>query len=101
METIAKWLKDSGLKLNETKTEICMVSRSDLAPVTVIVGGARIVSSDYMIVLGVIFDTKLSWSKHIKHSILKASKAPNAIKLNRRFFNTKELLQLITNNYFR
>jgi hypothetical protein len=57
MENIAKWIKDSGLKLNGTKTEICMFNRSDLTPVAVVVGGARIVSSDYMNVLDVIFDT--------------------------------------------
>jgi hypothetical protein len=66
-----------------------MFYRSDLAPLTVVVGGVRIVSSDSINILGVVFGTKLSWSKYIKHSILKAFKALNAMKLIRRFFSTK------------
>ena len=50
--------------------------------------------------LGVVFDQKLQWSDHIAHCIQKSSKALTAIRLIRNFFNTKEILQLITSNFY-
>ena len=43
---------------------------------------------------------KLQWSDHVAHCILMSSKALTAIRLIRRFFTTKELLQLVTSNFF-
>ena len=57
-------------------------------------------SSKKINVLGVIFDQKLTWSDHIAHCIKKSSKALTAIRLIKNFFNTKELLQLITANFY-
>ena len=37
---------------------------------------------------------------HVAHCISKSSKALTAIRLIRRFFNTKELLQLVTSNFY-
>ncbi len=53
-----------------------------------------------MNVLGVIFDQKLQWSNQIASCASKSSKALCAIKLIRRYFSTKELLQLITSNFY-
>ena len=53
-----------------------------------------------MNVLGVIFDMTLSWSKHVQTAVTKANSALNALKLIRKYFNTKELLQLITSNFY-
>ena len=50
--------------------------------------------------LGVLFDAKLEWSLHIKNAIEKSAKALNALSLIRRYFNSNELLQLVTSNYF-
>jgi hypothetical protein len=50
-------------------------------------------------VLGVVFDSRLCWDNHVEKHINKANKALNAIKLLVQFFNTKELLQLLTSNY--
>ena len=51
-------------------------------------------------VLGVIFDSKMQWSDHVAYASSKALKASNAIKLIKRYFNKKEILQLITSNVF-
>jgi hypothetical protein len=42
----------------------------------------------------------MQWSSHVSKVIIKANKALNAIKLIRKFFNKKELLQLLTSNFF-
>ena len=51
-------------------------------------------------VLGVIFDSKLQWSDHIALTIKKSFSALNAICLIKKFFNQKELIQLITSNFY-
>ena len=47
-------------------------------------------------VLGVLFDSKLTWSDHVATTLLKTNKALCAIKLIRKFFTTKELVQIAT-----
>ena len=66
IEAVRKGLKQSGLKLNEEKTELCLFSRKDAAPIIVPIGQSLIKSSDSINVLGVTFDSKLCWSTHIK-----------------------------------
>ena len=51
-------------------------------------------------ILGVIFDQKLQWSDHISYCISKSNKALVAIRLIKRYFNSKELLQLVTSNFY-
>ena len=50
--------------------------------------------------LKLIFDQKLQWTNHVAQCVSKSSKALCAIRLISKFFNTKELLQLITSNYY-
>jgi hypothetical protein len=61
-------------------------------PITINLGEDRITSTKSIDVLGVLFDMKLTWSSHVWNAIAKATKSCNAIRLMRRFFNTKELL---------
>ena len=51
-------------------------------------------------VLGIVFDSKLQWSNQVSTAIQKASIAVNDIKLIRKFFTSKELLLLLTSNYY-
>ena len=65
IKKITKWLTDSGLKVNETKTELCHFYRNDTPPVEIRVNNIMIESTDNMNVLSVIFYSKLTWSKSI------------------------------------
>ena len=47
-----------------------------------------------MNVLGVCFDSKLTWSTHIANTINKA------IKLIKKYFTNNEILQLLTSNFY-
>ena len=96
LENTVEWLKKSGMKVNEAKTDLCLFHNRDTASIVIEFNGVSIVSSKKINVLGVIFDQKLQWSDHIAHCIKKSSKALTAIRLIRRYFNTKELLQLVT-----
>ena len=42
----------------------------------------------------------MQWSNHIAHAIKRSMKALNAIKLIKKFFNQKELVTLVTSNFF-
>ena len=100
LENITKWLKDSGLKVNETKTELCLFNRKDQPPLQIVVNNQQLISKTHMNVLGVSFGCKLNWQNQIENSITKAKKALNAIKIIRKYFNKNELLTLITANYY-
>ena len=100
LEAICKWLRHSGLKINEEKTDLCLFSRKESMSVTITLGNTVIKSSDTINILGVTFDNKLQWSIHIRKAIDKANKSLNAIKIIRKYFNSSDLIKLITSNYF-
>ena len=82
---ITKWLKDSGLVVNESKTEICLFHKNDQPPISISLQGVNVTSSKSMNVLGVIFDAKLNWQLHIANAITKARKALFALRLLKNF----------------
>ena len=72
LEMITKWLRDSGLVVNESKTEICCFHQNDQQNAIVNVCGTPEKTKYFMNVLGVTFDCKLNWSIHIANCINKA-----------------------------
>ena len=88
------------MKVNEQKTDLCLFYIRDTAPVSIVLSGQVINSNKTINVLGVLFDSKLQWSDHIALTIKKSFFALNAIKLIYKFFTPKELLQLITSNFY-
>ena len=100
LKNCESWLTKSGMKVNEQKTGLCLFHNNDTAPIIINFYGADIRSTPNINVLGVIFDQKLQWSDHVAQSILKSNRALNAIRLLKRHFTTKELLQLLTSNYY-
>ena len=51
LDAITKWLKQSGLKVNESKTEICLFYRSSEESVNLVGSGIKIRSKPSMNVL--------------------------------------------------
>jgi hypothetical protein len=80
--------------------EICLLSKHDKQPIRVRINNELVNSSDSINVLGVQFDSRMQRSKHVRSAIIKSGKALNAIKLIKKYFNTKELVQLITSNFY-
>ena len=97
---ISKWLTDSGLKINEEKTEFCLFHRNDHAPITISINGKTLTSKSSMNVLGVQFDAKLNWKDQVNKSINKAKMTLHAISLINKYFNKNELKGLLTSNYY-
>ena len=93
-------MKDSGLKINEAKTEACIFSRADIAAINISVNGVQVRTRNVINVLGVLFDSKLRWGPQVQRTVQKAEKALNAIRLIKNYFEQSELLQLITSNFY-
>jgi hypothetical protein len=100
LSIVTKWLSGSGLKVNKQKTELCHFYRKDTPPVEITLNNAKITSTFEMNVLGVLFDSKLTWANHVSKQINKANKALHAIKLIKKYFNPSEILTLPTSNFY-
>ena len=100
LERIESWLRKSGMKVNDAKTCLCLFYNKDTTPIEIKLNSTVVKSSKSINVLGVIFDQKLQWAEHVAQTILKSNKALNAIRLIRKFFTTKELLQIVTSNFY-
>ena len=100
LETMTKWLKDSGLKVNESKTELCLFHRLDSVPISLTLNDIEIFSKPSMNVLGILFDSKLQWSPQVNQCIKKSLKALHAIRLIKSHFKETELKQLVTSNFY-
>ena len=100
MGRIINWLVDSGMKVNEAKTELCLFHKGDTTPIKITINGNDVTSKKSINILGVIFDAKLQWSDHIAHTIKRSISALNAIRLIKKFFTKKELLGLVTSNFY-
>ena len=70
------------------------------APVIVRVKGSEVLTKNTISVLGVTFDSKLTWGPQVSNAIMKATRALNALRLISRYFNRKELIQLVTSNVY-
>ena len=100
LEAITKWLKDSGLKVNESKTELCLFHRNPHELISLIFNGVTLTSKHHMNVLGVVFDSRLQWNEHVAQTIRKTNSALHCVKQIKYYFNPTELLQIITSNIY-
>lgn len=71
------WATRNGLKVNPTKTELCLFSRKRRNSSLILpkIDNTRLNLSEQVKFLGVVFDKKLHWKAHLQQ---KASKALNA-----------------------
>ena len=100
LESVTKWLRQSGLKVNDSKTELCLFHRKDQAPITIKLSNIVLTSKDHINVLGLTFDSNLTWHYQIQNAINKSKMALHAIILIRKYFSKKQLLSIITSNYY-
>ena len=86
--------------VNESKTEICLFHRHDKPIIQLRIQDVIVKSRKSINVLGVIFDSKLSWNVHIASAIVKAKKALCALRLLRKFFDGPEMRTLLDSNFY-
>ena len=100
LEMITKWLRDSGLLVNESKTEVCLFHKNDQPKIQITLQNVKIESKKEINVLGVLFDSKLNWNSHVANSICKAKKSLYALRLLRKFFNDQEMRLLLDSKFY-
>ena len=87
LEMITKWLKDSGLKVNDNKTEACLFHLRDHPAIEINVNDITIKTKSSMNVLGVQFDSKLKWNHHVQNTVRKLKGVLQSLSLIRKYFN--------------
>ena len=75
---IVKWFSDNFLKLNDDKCHL-MIFGGKSTEATVTIGNSKINESDYEKLLGVTFDKKLSFKKHVEDLYKKANQKLHAL----------------------
>ena len=85
------------MKVNESKTDLCLFHRGDTTLISITLNGTTLISNRTINILGVIFDLKLTW---VSHAIKRSIKVLNAMRMIKRFFTKKELLSLVTSNFY-
>ena len=95
LSRLSLWFKDSGLKVNEQKTEITIFHKNNSRLEDVIVNGAVIRTKETIKVLGLTMDTTLSWHEHVNNAANKIQSKIHAIRMIQRFFKNDEILLLL------
>jgi hypothetical protein len=65
--------------------ETCFFHQNDQPTVTIKLQGNSIRSNKTINVLGILFDSKLSWVAQVPHAISKANRALHTIKIIKKF----------------
>ena len=94
------WMSGSGLKVNIGKTEVVVFHRYETGQCGITVSGTVIKSKPSMKILGIVFDSRLTWGEHVDHAICNSRRALHAMRTVRRFFTDTEMLRLLTANVF-
>ncbi len=74
LNTVQIWITNNGLKLNTGKTKYMIFTNKASGDINVSIEGKRILKSEHERFLGVIIDSKLNWTQHIKQLKTKISR---------------------------
>ena len=85
--------QSSGLRINETKTEICIFHRSHSSILNVTLNNTRIQSTNTINILGTLFDSNMKWNQQYLKTIKEAN-------TNLLLSNSRSLIAFQTNLVF-
>jgi hypothetical protein len=86
--------------VNDSKTEVCIFHRKIKTEIEIELDGFQIKSKQSIKILGMTFDSHLSWDEQINLSIRNANRSLFALKVIKKYFNKTELKDLVTSLYF-
>ena len=93
-------MRDSGLVVNESKTEVCLFHKNDQRKIKIKVFGTEIASKNFINVLGITFDSKMNWSIQVANAISKAKKSLYALRQIRPYFSNKQMRTLLDSYFY-
>lgn len=95
--SVLNWLRKSGLDVNLKKTELTYFhKKSHLAARDIMIGNTRTQAQDQMRVLGIVFDSKLSWSNHVDKIILDSKRATYGLRRLAKFIPQHRMMEIAT-----
>ena len=94
------WLNSSGLRINASKTEVCVFSRSNCVIDRVELSEEMIDVKKEIKILGIIFDSKLTWFAQVSKAVQSANKAKQGISIIAKYFSSEELLKMATAYFY-
>ena len=81
IDNLTAYMNDLGFQFSGQKTQFMVVSRqSDLYGFKIFVEGNKVESKQHIKYLGITFERKLCWNKHIKNVVTSSTKLINLIK---------------------
>ena len=95
LKSAIAWLTGSGMKVNIAKTELTVFHKSLNTAGRIMIGTEWIDTTQEMRVLGIIFDSRLEWTKQVDKSILKARQSSQALRRIKDYFTNSEKNTLI------
>ena len=98
--SVSNWLTNSGLKINDLKTEICIFHRKEKALATININNNEIKMSNQITILGIIFDSNLTWDLQYNNSIKEANHNLYAIKIIANYLTKEEKMTLLTSLFY-
>ena len=99
---ITDWCERWMMKLNPTKTKTLIVSRSrtpDPPHIDLELGGVVLPVSDSLVILGVTFDSKMTFERHIVNVTSSAARSMGIVRRASKIFGTQEVLTTCFRSY--
>ena len=92
---VSEWCDLRGMKLNAsmTKTTVSKSLTMHLQSPLLTIGGAELKESDDLVILGVTFDSKLTFEKHLRLVSRAASQRLSILRKSWRVFHDGSLLE--------
>ncbi len=95
-----EYLESLGMKVNTSKTEIVFFSKKEEIVCEVPFADTLVKTQPFMKVLGVVFDYRLTWEKHVRQVVAKSSAKLSVLQKLRRFYTRKQFIQILTSQFF-
>ena len=89
---VSEWCDLSGMELNASKTKIIIVSTVHHQSPKLTIGGTVLKESDDLVILGVTFDFKITFEKHLRSVTREASQRLGILRKSWRMFHDGSLL---------
>jgi hypothetical protein len=74
LKIMTKLLRESGLILNEQKTELCLFHKSPQVAINIVINNVVVSSTTTVNVLGITFDSMIKWDHQVSRAINKINK---------------------------
>jgi len=95
-----EWLTNSGMKVNIAKTKFTVFHKSLNTAGRVRIGMELIGAKQEMNVLGIVFDSRLAWTKQVDKSISRARQSSQALRRIKDYFTNTKKNNLVTSLVF-